>query len=274
MTIDLGPAITSTTNARVKRLVRLAERRDRDTEGVFLVEGTRAVDRLLSAGRTLTELYVSPEWFGDSEQEAMTLVATAAGAGAEVVHVGREAFAKCTYRERPEGLLGVAAQWHDELNGLVLSAAPLLLMAEGVEKPGNLGSMLRSADAAGCDAVILCDSVVDRFNPNVIRSSTGVVFSMPIVTGSRSEVVEFLADHRISSVATTPDATTMLYDVDFSGSVAILMGAEDTGLSAEWLSAADTCVRIPMLGQADSLNVAMATVVTLYEAVRQRRQPA
>jgi RNA methyltransferase, TrmH family len=270
VTRNLGPAITSTTNPRVKRLVRLAERRDRDAENLFLAEGMRAVERLLAAGRSISELYVAPEWFAD-ERVAADLIAASLASGAEIVHLGREAFAKCTYRERPEGLLGLAPQWKDELQSLALSSTPLLVVAEGVEKPGNLGSILRSADAAGCDGVILCDSAVDRFNPNVIRASTGVVFSMPIIEATRDEATSFMMSHDIVTVATTPDASTVLYDVDLSGPVAILMGAEDTGLSPEWLAAADMQVRLPMLGQADSLNVAMATVVTLYEAIRQRR---
>jgi RNA methyltransferase, TrmH family len=272
MMVDLGVEITSTTNPRVKRLVRLAERRDRDAEGVFVVEGLRAIERLLASGRTLTELYVSPYWFGDRGDAAWALIMVASASGVELIQVGQDAFAKCTYRDRPEGLLGVAAQWHDDLDTLVLSAAPLLLVAEGVEKPGNLGSMLRSADAAGCEAVILCDSVVDRFNPNVIRSSTGVVFSMPVVVASRADLVAYLGARKIVSVATTPDATRLVYDIDLTGPIAIVVGAEDAGLSDDWLGAADQHVRLPMLGAADSLNVAMATVITLYEAVRQRRQ--
>ncbi len=261
--------ITSTSNTRVKRLVRLADRSDRDAEGVFLVEGFRAIERLIEAGRRLNELYISTEWAGGDEL-IERLISRAEGDGAEVVYLGREAFAKCTYRDRPEGVIGVANQWETQLHLVKLSDTPLLLIAEGIEKPGNLGSILRSADACGCDAVILCDSLVDRFNPNVIRSSTGVVFSLPVVRAARADTIKFLQSHGIQSVATTPDTPTALYDVDLTIPTAVIMGAEDTGLSNEWLSECDHQVRLPMLGQADSLNVAMATVVTLYEAVRQR----
>jgi RNA methyltransferase, TrmH family len=269
--LDLGTEITSTTNPKVKRLVRLAERRDRDEEGVFLVEGTRAIERFLATGRPLLELYVAPDWFDEAADLCWSLIALAQGVGTSVQALSRDAFAKCAYRERPEGLVGVARQWVDDLSDLVLSPQPLLLVAEGIEKPGNLGSLLRSADAAGCEAVILCNSRVDRFNPNVIRSSTGVVFSMPIVTAGRTAITEFLKRHNIVSVATTPDTPTSLYDVDLTSAIAVVVGSEDTGLSDEWLNDSDICVRLPMLGQADSLNVAMATVVTLYEVVRQRQ---
>ena len=261
--------ITSTTNPRVKRLVRLGDRSDRDAEGVFLVEGVRAIERLFEADRTLIELYVSAEWL-PTHRDVEMIVEKATASGTEVIFLGAGAFAKCTYRDRPEGLLGVCAQWSTGFDQLQLSAKSLLLIAVGIEKPGNLGSILRSADAAGCEAVVLCDSIVDRFIPNVIRSSTGVVFSLPVVGATRIGTLAFLQSQGIQTVATTPDTSTMLYDVDMKGPTAVVVGAEDTGLTNDWLSGCDHTVRLPMLGQADSLNVAMATVVTLYEAVRQR----
>ncbi len=266
----MGEVITSTANPRVKRLVGLADRRGRDAEGMFLVEGVRAIERFRAAGRRFAEFYVGPDWLDPRDQH---LVDEVANSGVEMVYLGKEAFAKCTYRERPEGVLGVATQWSERLEDLTLPANALMLVAEGVEKPGNLGSMLRSADAAGCVAVILCDSAVDRFNPNVVRSSTGVLFSLPVVEASTEATLAFLSAHGITSVATTPDATEFIYDVDLRSATAIVVGAEDVGLSAHWLNACDRRARLPMLGQADSLNVAMATVIALYEAVRQRHQP-
>ena len=262
--------ITSVTNARVKRLVKLRDRRDRDNEGVFVVEGFRAIRRMLDQGMTAAELYVSPEWF-QGENEA-AVINDAERGGAEIVELGRDAFAKCAYRDRPDGLLAVVPQWRHSLDWLAdrLPPEPFLLVVEAIEKPGNLGTILRSADAAGVDAVILCDPVTDVFNPNVVRSSTGVLFAVPVVVAPAAAVIAFLRAREITTVATTPAATQRYTDADLRGSLAVVMGSEMHGLSDEWLQAAATKVVIPMAGQADSLNVAAATLITLFEAVRQR----
>jgi TrmH family RNA methyltransferase len=147
---------------------------------------------------------------------------------------------------------------------------PFLLVVEAIEKPGNLGTILRSADAAGCDAVIVCDPVTDIFNPNVVRASTGVLFSVPLVVEESTNVAAWLKQKAIRTIATTPAAESLYTDADLRGPLAIIMGSEQYGLSDFWLKHADKPVRIPMAGQADSLNVAMATIITLFEAVRQR----
>ena len=149
---------------------------------------------------------------------------------------------------------------------------PLLrdLVVEAIEKPGNLGTILRSADAAGCDAVIVCDPVTDIFNPNVVRASTGVLFSVPLVVEESTRVQAWLREKKIRTVATTPAAEKIYSDADLRGPLAVVMGSEQYGLSQFWLENCDLPVRIPMAGQADSLNVAMATIITLFEAVRQR----
>jgi RNA methyltransferase, TrmH family len=261
--------ITSVTNPLVKRLVRLRDRRDRDREDVFVVEGYRAIRRMLDAKIVPLELFVASEWFTGENEE--TVIDDAYRAGARVTELGRDAFAKCAYRERPEGLLAVVAQWHNTLSGLELPAAdPFVLVVEAIEKPGNLGTILRSADAAGAHAVLVCDPVTDVFNPNVVRSSTGVLFSVPVVVASSGDVRTELRDRGIRVVATTPDADVLYTDADLRGPLALVMGSEMHGLSPFWLAGSDATVRIPMAGQADSLNVAMATLVTLFEAVRQR----
>jgi TrmH family RNA methyltransferase len=145
-----------------------------------------------------------------------------------------------------------------------------LLVVEAIEKPGNLGTILRSADAAGVDALIVCDPVTDLFNPNVVRASTGVLFSVPVIIAESREVRAWLKEHGVRAVATTPSATALHTDTNLTGPLAIVMGSEQYGLSDFWLAEADERVRIPMAGQADSLNVAMATIITLFEAVRQR----
>ncbi len=262
--------IASVTNPRVKRLVRLRDRRDRDDEGVFIVEGYRAVRRMLDLGVSPAELYLGRDWFqGENEQ---ALIDDAQRAGAKVTDLSRDAFAKCAYRDRPDGLLAVVLQWHRSLEWLAtkLPATPLVLVVEAIEKPGNLGTILRSADAAGVHAVILCDPVTDLFNPNVVRSSTGVLFAVPVVVAESTDVRAFLCAQSIRSVATTPAATQSYTSADLTGPLAIVMGSEMHGLSDAWLAEADETVVIPMAGQADSLNVASATLITLFEAVRQR----
>jgi len=250
--------ITSLQNPRLKRLVRLRDRRPRDEEQAFLVEGYREVRRALEKKVRLDEVYFAPDWFlGENER---TLLAEAEAAGAKLFELSKDAFAKVAYRERPDGLLAVAPQWKRALADLVLGKAPFLLVVEAIEKP----------DAAGCDAVIVCDPVTDLFNPNVVRASTGVLFSVPCFVEESAAVLGWLRSKGIRTVATTPAATALYSDSDLTGPLAIVMGSEQYGLSEFWLKNADLPVRIPMAGQADSLNVAMAALITLFEAVRQR----
>jgi TrmH family RNA methyltransferase len=164
----------------------------------------------------------------------------------------------------------VAPQWRRELADLALGPRPFVLVVEAIEKPGNLGTILRSADAAGVDAVVVCDPVTDIFNPNVVRSSTGVLFSVPLAVADGPAVLAWLRSKGIRVVATTPDTPHLYTQADLRGPLAIVMGSEQYGLSKFWLEKSDLLVRIPMAGQADSLNVAMATIITLFEAVRQR----
>ena len=264
----LPEKITSLQNPRIKTLVKLRDRRDRDEAGLFLVEGYREVRRALEKNIRFTELYFSPEWFLGENEPA--LIEQAREAGAQLFELSKDAFAKCAYRDRPDGLLAVAPQWKHGLAGLKLSAQPFLLVVESIEKPGNLGTILRSADAAGVDGVIVCDAVTDVFNPNVVRSSTGVLFSVPVVIADSVAVHAWLKEKKIRIVSTTPDTPDLYTQVDLRGPLAIVMGSEQYGLSKFWLEESDQLVRIPMAGQADSLNVAMATIITLFEAVRQR----
>jgi TrmH family RNA methyltransferase len=264
----MAERITSLQNPRVKQLVRLRDRRPRDEAGVFLVEGYREIRRALEKQVTLNELYYAPDWFlGENEQ---ALIDQALAAGAQLFELSKDAFAKIAYRERPDGLVAIAPQWKRGLEDLPSKPNPFLLVVQAIEKPGNLGTILRSADAAGVDAVIVCDPVTDIFNPNVVRSSTGVLFSVPVVVTETAAVHAWLTERRIRSVATTPSASALYTATDLRGPLAIVMGSEQYGLSDFWLKKSDAQVRIPMAGQADSLNVAMATIITLFEAVRQR----
>jgi TrmH family RNA methyltransferase len=276
--------ITSLQNPRVKQLVKLRERRDRDEAGLFLVEGYREIRRALEKGVRPKELYFSPDWFLGENEPA--LIEQAREAGAQLFELSKDAFAKVAYRERPDGLLVVAPQWKKTLADLDVGrglsptsgdvghkARPtdaFYLVVESIEKPGNLGTILRSADAAGCDAVIVCDAVTDIFNPNVVRASTGVLFSVPVVVAESTAVHAWLKAKGIRTAATTPNTTNIYTETDLRGPLAVVMGSEQYGLSEFWMKGADVLVRIPMAGQADSLNVAMATIITLFEAVRQR----
>jgi len=260
--------ISSLQNPRIKQLVKLRDRRPRDEAGVFLVEGYREIRRALEKSVKLTELYYSTEWFLGENEPA--LIEQARASGAQLFELTKETFAKVAYRERPDGLLAVAPQWRRTLAELKLSPSPFLLVVEAIEKPGNLGTILRSADAAGCDAVIVCDPVTDIFNPNVVRASTGVLFSVPLVVAESAVVHAWLKQKKIRTIATMPAAETLYTAADLRGPLAVIMGSEQYGLSDFWLKNSDLPVRIPMAGQADSLNVAMATIITLFEAVRQR----
>ena len=267
--------ISSLQNPRIKQLVKLRDRRPRDEAGVFLVEGYREIRRALEKNVQLIELYYSPEWFlGENEQ---TLIDQAASNGATLYELSKDAFAKIAYRERPDGLLAIAPQWKrtlDQMDSILhercAGKPPFILVVEAIEKPGNLGTILRSADAAGCHALIVCDPVTDLFNPNVVRASTGVLFSVPCFVAESAPVKQWLSERKIKTVATTPSANTLYSDANLTGPLAIIMGSEQYGLSDFWMKSADLPVRIPMAGQADSLNVAMATIITLFEAVRQR----
>ena len=261
--------VTSLQNPRVKAVVRLRDRRDRDREQRFLIEGYRAVRRAIDNDYPLEELYFCPELFqGTNEPE---LIEACVRAGCPAVRAAPQVFRKMAYRDRPEGLLAVAPQCHRSLVDLAWSQPPLLLVAEAIEKPGNLGTMLRAADAAGADGFIVCDRCTDLFNPNVVRASIGALFSVRVGEAPSTEALPWLREKGVRVLAATPHADVLYTDADMVSPLAIAVGTEQYGLSEEWLAQADVQVRIPMLGQADSLNVATASALLLYEAVRQRR---
>jgi RNA methyltransferase, TrmH family len=263
--------ITSTQNDTVKRLVRLRDRRHRDETGRFLIEGYRELGRALEGGVAIEVLYICPDLFlGPNEP---TLIQSCRTAGATVIEMTEAPFRKASYRDRPEGLLAEARQFDTDVTNLDLSGEPLVLVSEAIEKPGNLGTMLRTADAAGCRAVVVCDPTTDPFNPNVVRASLGTLFTVPLAVCSTDDAISLLTDRGVRTVATTPDTETLLYQVDLTGPLALVVGSEQYGLSARWLEAAGTRARIPMAGSADSLNAAMAAAVSVFEAARQRLGP-
>jgi len=268
--MSLFPRIESRQNPRVKNLVKLRSSRERAAQGCFLIEGELEMTRALTAGVTVVEVYVCPSHWRD-EATASTITAQAEKQCAIIHEVTPEVFARISLREGPDGLLAVASCPQDTLARLDLPENPLVVVVEKIEKPGNLGALIRTAEAAGADAVIACDAVTDFLNPQVIRNSRGLVFTLPCVAASREEIDAFLQQNRLSVAATTPAANLDHWDADLRGPLAILAGAEHDGLSEYWLSRADRKLRIPMAGSADSLNVNVATAVVLFEALRQRR---
>lgn len=258
--------ITSLQNPKVKEAIRLRERRARDETDRFLIEGYRELKRALEAHWRIETILFCPERFlGVNEKELLK------APHAQIVECSQEVFDKMSYRDRPDGLLAVALQRHLTLDELRLGLLPFLLIAERIEKPGNLGTMLRTADAAGVDGVIVADPMTDSHNPNVVRSSVGTLFTVPVVETTSEELLPFLQRHGIALVAATPHAELEFTQADFTTPLAIALGSEQYGLKQDWLDQADIAVRIPMFGTVDSLNVAAATALLLYEVVRQRR---
>jgi RNA methyltransferase, TrmH family len=255
--------ITSAQNARVKQAIKLRNRRARDHSSTFLIEGYRELSR--AAGRVrIDSLFVCPELFLGTNET--TLIETL---NCEVIETSPSIFHKLSYRDRPDGLLGVAQQMEAKLPDSPV-ANPLYVVAEAIEKPGNLGTILRSADAVGADGVLVCDRCTDIHNPNVVRASVGTLFTQPVIEVEGKQCLAWLKEHGIQVVAATPAATQTYTDVDLTGPIAITVGTEQLGLSPLWLEGADLQVKLPMHGVADSLNVSMATSVLLYEAARQR----
>lgn len=258
--------ITSKDNPHIKEAVALRERRERDRSSLFLIEGYRELKRAVDAGRKIDRLFYCPEFFlGENEQDLIDR------SKATLVQCSKEVFAKISYRDRPDGLLAIAPQLHLSLQDIRLSKHPFLIVAERIEKPGNLGTILRSSDAVKVDAVIVSDPTTDIHNPNVVRASVGTLFTVPVIEVAGDEALLFLKKHKISICSATPKAKLEYTEANLAGPVAIAVGAEQIGLSQKWLEEADLQVRIPMLGIADSLNVASATTLLLYEVIRQRK---
>ncbi len=256
--------ITSLQNPRVKRLVKLRERRHRAREGVVLLDEARVIRRALDAGADFAEAYVRA---GTADA---ALASALRDAGAELVELAPHVMAKAAYRDDPDGLLALCAPPPTDLAALDLPADALAVMLENVEKPGNLGAVVRTASGAGVDAVLACGDGADPWNPNALRASTGAVFSVPLATATAAEIVDHLRGRGIRMLAADPAAGDLYSDLDLTGPVAFVLGAEDLGLTADTRDAADFVCRIPMKGAADSLNVSVSAAVLVYEARRQR----
>jgi TrmH family RNA methyltransferase len=261
--------ITSTANPRVKAAARLRGRRERDKTGLTLIDGVRETLRALAGGAAVDEVFVEPGVL--SGPEASALLERLREDAIPVIELGRDAFEKLAYGDRLDGVVAVAQTPPRTLDELVLPPAPLLGVVEGVEKPGNLGAILRSADGAGVNAVIVADTATDLFNPNIIRASIGTVFALPVAVATSGEVLTWLREREIGIIAARLDGSVDYTQADYSGAVAMALGSEARGLSDPWGELARASVKLPMLGVADSLNVSASAAVLFYEALRQRR---
>lgn len=255
--------ITSTANPKIKWVKSLHKNSTRRSEDVFLVEGAKEIAFAIEGGYEPLSMFICPDIF---EEDISTQILDLR----EVYTVTQEVFEKITYRGSSDGLLAVFQAKAKKLEALNLGESPFFIIVESVEKPGNLGAIIRTADGAGADAVIVCDERTDIFNPNVIRSSVGTVFSKQVSSGSKEEVFDFLEKHEISAYgALLSDGSTTYTQANFIGPTAIILGTEHEGLSEFW-KARTKPVIIPMLGNNDSLNVSNAAAVLAYEVVRQR----
>lgn len=256
--------ITSTQNPKIKSLLTLEKPRDRRKQCLFVVEGAQEVRMALEAGYKIGNIFFCEEIM--DQQDATDLLRDER----LLIPVSREVFEKIAVRESTGGLLAVAEQKTHRLEDIHLRKNPLLLILEGVEKPGNLGAILRTADAAGVDAVIICDPQTDFYNPNVIRSSVGCVFTKQIASATSEETIAWLKKNNIHIFCTYLKASHPYHEIDYRSPSAIVMGTEATGLSEIWVKNATANIIIPMLGKIDSMNVSNAAAVVVYEAMRQR----
>jgi TrmH family RNA methyltransferase len=258
--------IDSRQNPTIKRLRELRESKARREQGRFLIDGPREAQRALEKKIGIVAAYVCKDFPVDEK-----LLGQLRGGKIDIIEVSRGAFETVCYRENPSGILIEAKTWDTSLGNLKLKKPTFVAIAEDIEKPGNLGTLLRSCDAAGVEAVIGCNETVDLFNPNALRASAAAAFSVLYATASRSEALAWAKQNGLKIVATSPAAQKTLWEINLKEPVAIAIGSEAHGLTPEFLAAADEAVSLPMRGLGDSLNVSVATGVMLYEVLRQRR---
>lgn len=254
--------ITSKTNPKIKNIVKLQKASERREQNLIIIEGQREIERAQKCGFEIDQLYICPTLL----REPLSITAN------WTEEVSEEVFDKIAYREGSDGLLALARPKYKSLNEFKPKVNALVIVLETVEKPGNLGAIMRTADAAGVDAVIVADPQTDIFNPNAIRASIGCMFSVPVYACSTEECINWLKSNHIKIYCTYLKASIDYLDADFRGASAIVMGTEATGISDAWVEAADQNIIIPMNGIADSLNVSVTTAIVTFEAIRQRRR--
>lgn len=260
--------ITSLQNARIKDAARLRDRRHRERQGRIIIDGARELLRAMGAGVRLREVFMCEPLC--QSQDARQVLAMLPQSGAEILDVTPAVFEKLAFGHRAEGVLAVADMPRRKLDELLLPPNPLVAVLEGVEKPGNVGAVLRSADGAGVSAVIAADARTDLYNPNAIRASLGTIFTMPVCEAASGEVLDWLRCQGLKILAARVDGSVPYTSVNYRGPTAIVLGSEAEGLSPAWSAADITAIRLPMLGAADSLNVSATAAVLFYEARRQR----
>ena len=254
--------ITSAQNPKIKNLLLLQEKsRARREQGLFVVEGRRELEHCLEAGYSVRTVFVCPEIAGQAGNDVAE----------QIIEIPESLYRKVAYRESTEGIIAEVEYKEQGLQDLNLPDNPLIMVLEAVEKPGNLGAVLRSADAAGANAVLICDPLTDHYNPNLIRASVGDVFTVPTVACRSEEAIAFLQGRGIQILTAQLQDSSLYYDVDMRRGTALVMGTESTGLTDVWRKAASAHIRIPMLGRLDSLNVSVSAAILLFEAVRQRQ---
>jgi RNA methyltransferase, TrmH family len=258
-------SITSLKNPRLKLLSSLEKAKDRKETGLFIIEGIREISLAQQSGFEIEAFYVCPEIFKQDPAYPIRIEAK------DILHLPAAIFSKVAYRENTGGIIAVAKIKSTSLDLLPSKKNGLYLILEKVEKPGNIGAMLRTADAAALDGVIICDPATDFFNPNVIRSGVGCLFTVPVASGTNEEVLAWCKKGGVKTFATALTATKNYADANFTGTSAIVMGSESFGLSGFWLKNADEQLIIPMRGKIDSMNVSNAAAIVIFEADRQRR---
>ena len=258
--------ITSIQNPRIKQILQLTKNRERREQGLVAMEGARELGLALDAGYKLETVYLCNEVFTKSEYpEIINRIDKE-----KIIEISHIVFNKLAYRENSDGILALIKPKNHSLESLTLSDNPFIIVLESVEKPGNLGAILRTADAAKADAVIICDPNTDIYNPNVIRSSVGCIFTVNIGIANSGETHEWLKTKNIKSYAAELRASSWYHEKDFTKPSAIIMGTEADGLTDFWLDNADERIKIPMRGKIDSLNVSVSTAILTFEAMRQR----
>jgi len=257
--------ITSLTNPKIKHVVALRSRKQRREDGLTVVEGVREIMRALEAGVAFRELYIC-----GPQDEASALIKKVAAKKVPVHETTEKVFAKIAYGDRNEGVVAVCAPKAVTFADLPSKKAPLYVVVECVEKPGNLGGILRTCDGAGVDGMIICDGRTDLYNPNVVRASLGTVFSVKTVVSTNDAALAFLRSRNVTMCAAMPRAKTVYTKAALTGALAVVVGGEQDGLTDFWGNHSDLKVNIPMCGRADSLNVSVSAAILLYETIRQR----
>lgn len=265
MNLKIKFMITNLQNPKIKSIVKLQQKSsERSKTNTFVIEGRREISIARQCGFNVFQIYLCPDIYNNDPIYPIDIKQE------NIIPVSIDVYNKIAYRKNTEGIIGLAYKKDMDLHDLVLSSNPLLLVLETIEKPGNLGAILRTADAAGVDAIIVCDLNTDIYNPNVVRSSLGCIFSNQVAICKSEELIEWLNKKSISVYAAVPGTEKLYYESDFTKPAALVFGSESDGLSDKWLGNSIEKIKIPMAGKIDSLNVSVSAAIVIYEVIRQR----